>query len=127
MRRMKTGIAEIAISIFLVFTIFLSSGLAQQRPVGQIVGSVNDPTGATVPDCEVKLEDQATGAQRTTKSGSDGAFVFLNLQPGNYRVTLSAKGFRTVIYSNIKVDAARNTDLVATLEVGNIGESVQVV
>src|SRR5262245_42193853 len=94
------------ISIFtLTITILFSAGWAQQRPVGQIVGQVHDAQGALVTNCDVKLEDQATGAQRTTKAGSDGAFVFLNLQPGTYKVTVLASGFRTAVYSDIKVDA----------------------
>jgi hypothetical protein len=69
-------------SIFaLAVTLLFSPMWAQQRPVGQIVGQVHDAQGALVTNCDVKLEDQATGAQRTTRAGSDGAFVFLNLQP----------------------------------------------
>jgi hypothetical protein len=115
-------------SIFaLTITLLLLPLWAQQRPVGQIVGLVHDAQGALVTDCDVKLEDQATGAQRTTRAGSDGAFVFLNLQPGTYKVTVSANGFRTALYKDIKVDAARTTDLTATLEVGDVGETVQVI
>jgi len=31
--------------------------LAQVRPVGQIVGTVQDPTGAVIPGAEVTLQD----------------------------------------------------------------------
>jgi Carboxypeptidase regulatory-like domain len=116
------------VSIFtLTITFLFSAGWAQQRPVGQIVGQVRDAQGALVTNCDVKLEDQATGAQRTTRAGSDGAFVFLNLQPGTYKVMVSSNGFRTAVYSDIKVDAARTTDISATLEVGDVGDTVQVI
>jgi Carboxypeptidase regulatory-like domain len=127
MRRMRFRVASVVSALVLIATILLSAAFAQQRPVGQIVGSVQDSQGGLVPSCEVKLEDQATGAQRTTNTGSDGGFVILNLQPGTYKVTISAKGFRTAVYSDVKVDAARTTDLVATMEVGDVGETVQVV
>ncbi|MCI0351740.1 MAG: carboxypeptidase-like regulatory domain-containing protein, partial [Acidobacteriales bacterium] len=100
---------------------------AQVRPTGQIVGVVQDSEGGVLPGSEVKLEDEATGATQKTISKSDGAFVFLNLQPGAYKITVTGKGFRTAVYTAVKVDAARTTNLTATLQIGEIGETVQVI
>ncbi len=100
---------------------------AQIRPTGQIVGVIQDVQGEVLAGGDVKLEDEATGATQTAKTRSDGGFVFLNLQPGNYKITMTAKGFRTAVYTAVKVDAARTTNLTATLQVGEIGETVQVV
>lgn len=119
---MMTGVVALVMA-------FLSAPVAwaQVRPTGQIVGVVQDLNGGVLPDSEVKLEDEATGATQTTTAKSDGAFVFLNLQPGTYKITVTGKGFRTAVYTAVKVDAARTTNLNAILQVGEIGETVQVV
>src|ERR1041385_5822790 len=43
---------------------------------GQVVGSVQDSSGAAVPGVTLKLENAATKAVQTTTAGSDGGFVF---------------------------------------------------
>src|ERR1041385_5822789 len=53
-----------------------SLGLAQIATTGQVVGSVQDSSGAAVPGVTLKLENAATKAVQTTTAGSDGGFVF---------------------------------------------------
>jgi hypothetical protein len=83
--------------------------------------------GAVIAGAEVKLEDEATGAAQTTKSNPDGGFVFSSLQVGTYRITVSMQGFRTAVYSGVKVDAGRTTDVTVKLRVGEVAEVVEVV
>lgn len=118
---LAVGIVALAAAILLA-----PLASAQVRPTGQIVGVAQDAEGAVLPGVEVKLEDEATSAIQTTTARSDGAFVFLNLQPGTYKITVTGKGFRTVVYTAVKVDAARTTNLTATLQIGEIGETVEV-
>jgi len=100
--------------ILLILLAWAPVAWAQVRPVGQIVGVVQDPAGAVIPGAEVKVEDEATGASQNRKSGPDGGFVFLNLQVGTYKITVSMPGFRTGAYPGLKVDAARATNLTVT-------------
>jgi len=117
----------IAVILILGLFVWAPVSRAQVRPVGQLTGIVQDPTGAVLPDAEVKLQDEATGATQTQKTGPNGAFTFVNLQVGTYKVTVSMPGFKTTVLSGLKVDAGRTTSITVTLQVGEIAEAVEVV
>jgi hypothetical protein len=99
---------------------------AQVRTTGQIVGTVKDATGAVVPNAELILIDLGTGNSQPAKSGSDGGFVFPNLQPGTYTLTATAGGFQPMTLQSIVVQTARVTDLVVQFQVAGLTEAVQV-
>lgn len=61
-----------------------------------ISGTVLDTNGDMVQGARVKLSEAATGGmQREMKSGATGEFVFANLEPGSYFVTVSGDGMTT--------------------------------
>lgn len=99
---------------------------AQVRTVGQIVGVVEDPTGAVVPGAKVVLTDVGTGFTKETNSAEDGKFIFPDLQHGIYSITVTAPGFRTSVHRNLKVDAGLTAHVVAKLELGQQAETITV-
>jgi hypothetical protein len=103
-----------------------SLGLAQIATTGQVVGSVQDSSGAAVPGVTLKLENAATKAVQTTTAGSDGGFVFPTVPPGVYDLTATITGFETAIYKGIVVNAARTTNQTVGLKVGAVTETLQV-
>ncbi len=117
----------LATAVILGLLVWAPGLSAQVRPVGQLTGIVQDPAGAVVPGAEVKLQDEATGAVQTQKTGPNGAFTFVNLLVGTYRISVSMPGFKTAVLSGLKVDAGRTTSVVVTLQVGEIAEAVEVV
>ena len=100
--------------------------LAQVRATGEIRGTVKDPSAALIPGVSLRAKDLATGNAAATASGTSGAYVFLNLQPGAYEVTAQASGFQTAVFPRIIVETARTVDLNITLAVGGVTESVEV-
>jgi hypothetical protein len=100
--------------------------LAQARTTGQIVGTVKDASGAVVPGAEVVLVDTGTGNTVATRSGSEGGFVFPNLQPGRYQITATAQGFQPVTLQQVVVETGRGTDVVVQFEVAGVTEQVRV-
>lgn len=121
MRRFAT------LSLFVLVAVSLagSAALAQVRTVGQLVGVVEDPTGAVIPGAKVVVLSE-TGVQKEVTSGADGKFVVTELLFGNYRVTVSSEGFRTAVYPNIKIEAGIVANLVVKLEVGATAETITV-
>jgi hypothetical protein len=67
---------------------------AQVRTTGSIVGTIRDASGATVPDAQVEATDTETNIGSTLKAGHDGGFVFAALQPGTYRLLVTADNFQ---------------------------------
>src|SRR5712664_3307400 len=99
---------------------------AQTASSSTVTGTVFDKSGATVPNAKVDLEDVDTGAKTSATTGNDGGYTFPSVRPGNYNVTVTAKGFRQTAVSHIKVDIGKSALVNAVLEVGGMTETVEV-
>src|ERR1700733_9761761 len=92
-------------SHYLTFTLFLVIYLGISRvPVwgqgvagAQIAGVVTDPSGAVVPNAEVKATQTETNSVHVATSDNKGAYLMPNLPLGPYRITVTAVGFRTYV------------------------------
>ena len=109
---------------FLVFT--TTSLLAQSSAgTGRIDGTVYDPSGAAVPSASVAAVNEATGLNTEQKSDSTGHFLFLDLQPGTYKVTVQKAGFRTSA-QEVQVAVGTTATLLPKLMIGTVDTSVTV-
>jgi hypothetical protein len=61
----------------------LAMGANAQTFRGAINGTVTDPSGAVVPQAQVRAIDTATGIEHTTVTTSDGEFSFQDLPLGD--------------------------------------------
>ena len=61
---------------------------------GSIVGTVQDESGAAVPNATISMVDNATTQSRATVSSDEGAFALTDVAAGSYTLTVTAKGFR---------------------------------
>jgi hypothetical protein len=104
----------------------LASAEAQVRTTGQIVGVVRDSTQAIVAGADLILVDTGTGLSHETKSGTDGGFVFPNLQPGTYSLTATASGFQSTTIQSLIVNTARATDVNVVFQVAGVTETLTV-
>jgi Carboxypeptidase regulatory-like domain/TonB-dependent Receptor Plug Domain len=95
-----------------------------QASTGTIYGSVADASGAVLPGALVTLSGANTGG-RTTTSGTQGDFRFLNLDPGTYKLAVSMKGFGTV-NREVVVTTGQNVNLSFALKVAGQSEEVTV-
>src|SRR3954471_16621802 len=76
---------------------FLGSPLLAQIPTGTIAGTVNDQSAAALTRAAVTVTNKATGAVRTTQSGTDGIFSVPSLVAGEYDVLIDAQGFQPTV------------------------------
>src|SRR5437016_10217868 len=106
--------------------ISVQPALAQLRIVGSISGTVQDPTGAVVPNARVVLKDQKTGLTKESTTTEAGTFLFPDLASGSYQVTVSMPGFKTELVPSISVSTSQTTDVRITLEVGQTTETVTI-
>src|SRR5712664_4609547 len=93
----------------LVFAILVVLSLAvaanAQTFRGSINGTVTDPSGAVVPNAQVKATESATGIDHTSVTTSDGAFAFQDIPLGFYKVTVTAAGFPVYTVDKVEVTA----------------------
>lgn len=93
---------------------------------GSLTGTVSDPTQAVIPGATVEAVNAATGVTKRTTTNERGIYIFNDLQPGLYKVTVTAKAFATVTSEDLNIEANRVRRLDVTLQVAEVTERVMV-
>src|SRR5512143_1897900 len=127
LRKMKSLAYTAALLMIsgLFLPLFSSTVLAQSSK-GIIAGTITDPNGAVVDGATVKITNKATNVIRETKTTADGLFRIDAVDPGTYKIDVSAGGFKTSSRDNVTVEAAQANTTDFTLEVGAQTEVVNV-
>ena len=97
-----------------------------QSYTGSVTGLVTDPSGAVVPNVQVRLVDEDKGFSFSATSDSAGRYVFRQVPPGSYKITVEAQGFRAETRSGIKLDVSQNVTVDFTLQVGATNQTVEI-
>lgn len=100
--------------------------LAQSTTNGAIGGIVKDPQGAVVANASVTARNDETNKETTATSDDEGSFRIVQLEPGNYTVTINAQGFTTLVQQKVVVEVGRVTTLETPLSIGGTTETVEV-
>ncbi len=115
--------------LFLIFFIAASimclPAYAQDRTA--INGTVTDPSGAVAPNVRITLTSPATGFTHETRTGPTGIYEFPTLPIGSYKVTMSKEGFRPYEIDRVDLVFGQVRTVDATLQVGTMAETVQVI
>jgi hypothetical protein len=104
----------------------LTGGVAHAQNGGEITGTVTDPTGAVVPNVDVKITSVETGSSRATKSNGAGIFDFPGLDNGDYNLTASITGFQAYRKDAIVLNIAETLREDIALAVGTASQEVVV-
>jgi hypothetical protein len=78
----------------IIAVLILPALLLAQAGTG-VTGVVEDETRAVMAGAKVTLLRQDTGAMRSTTSGQDGKFIFEDVSPAGYVLTVEMSGFET--------------------------------
>jgi len=97
-----------------------------QSERGSIRGTVEDATGAVVPNAEVTAINVATNVRTATHSTESGNYNIPQLPPGSYTVVAERSGFKKTVLDNVLVQVAEVVGLDLRMEVGQVNESVTV-
>jgi len=110
------------------FALIVASSVAFSQGIitGGISGTVADPSGAIIPNADVKVISDSTGTTFAVKSNSEGAFQISDVPIGSYTVTVSAAGFGSTVLNHVGVVAGNSTPLKVALSIGQNAETVQV-
>ena len=111
------------IQVFVAF--LLLAGSASAQFTGNIQGTVEDPSGAAVPQAKVALLNLATQASATTTTDGTGGFRFLSLAPGPYKITVEAAGFARA-EATVNLGTNQNLNVPISVKVGAGSETVNV-
>jgi hypothetical protein len=120
------GVSRPLILSICVVAILLCATVVLASPTGSVVGTVKDPSGASVSGAELTLTNLATNAKMAAVSDANGDFQFLQLAPAEYSLVVQFPGFKKLTERNIVVQVDQITHIAVALEVGSVAEMVEV-
>jgi hypothetical protein len=99
---------------------------AQSITSGNVTGVVTDPAHSAVPNASVTLTDVDTNAVQKTTTGAQGNYRFAFIQPGIYKISVSAAGFGTQERAEIVVTPGQPTAADFQLQISGVSTTVEV-
>lgn len=93
---------------------------------GTLRGEVRDASGAVIAGATVRIVRESTGETRNQPTTSAGTFNFAELLIGEYTVTVEAPGFAKSSRKGVDVRANQVSDVLVTLQVGDVQQVVEV-
>ncbi len=105
----------------------VAAGLyAQALSSGKFLGTVKDPTGASVPGATVGIVRAGTELHLETTTDAEGNYQLLDIPIGEYHLEFQKEGFHKVLRTGISLSAGQSLRIDATLELGSLAETVTV-
>jgi hypothetical protein len=84
---------------------------------GTVQGTVKDPTGGVMQAVQVRISNPVSGFSRTANTDAAGRYVFSNVPPNSYHITVEAQGFQTLERDvDVRTGVPITVDLTLALE-----------
>jgi Carboxypeptidase regulatory-like domain len=116
-----------AIILLIAFMVrFTVDGRGQSGTSCAISGTVTDATGAMIPRAAVTATETNTRSVRTGTTDANGHYLFSQVNPGTYRVTVQVSGFAAESSQPTLVEVGRNMALNFSLRPASSSQTVQV-
>jgi hypothetical protein len=112
----------------ILFTAFLSfaPALYAQTATGQVNGTVSDAFGAAIVGATVGLTNQGTNIVTQTETNGTGYYLFINVQPGSYALTVEMKGFKSARVLALILEVNQATTQNVRMDIGELTQAVTV-
>jgi hypothetical protein len=107
--------------------LFMMTSLSYgQTTSGDLVGTVKDPSGATIPNAVLTVTNEETGVVVSIKAESNGEFRAANLLPGKYDIEVKSPGFNPYVLHGVSVELNKTATTNVTLSIGSANTTVEV-
>src|SRR5215475_7092517 len=110
----------------LVSLLLAASAAYAQSTFGAVVGTVTDSQQGVIVGAVVRLTEVQTNIARSTVSTNLGAYEFVNLNQGVYRLEIVKDGFGAFATQNFEVAARQTVRIDAELRPANIRQTTTV-
>ena len=109
---------------FLILAIFLGSSAVRADVTGSIQGVVRDRSQGAIAGARLTITNVETNLRYEETTGPDGSYRVLALPAGNYKLTVTAGGFRNFVETGIVVKVNDQLQVDVTLDVGSVQQEV---
>ncbi|GGG65465.1 TonB-dependent receptor [Edaphobacter dinghuensis] len=113
-----------AFSFFAILVLFSASAFAQIA--ADLRGRVLDSSGAAVAHAQVELTESSTNLHQTAVSSNEGDYVFTHLNPGSYRLEVTAPGFKHLSRTGVTMIVGQTVSVDLALTPGGDQQTVTV-
>jgi hypothetical protein len=113
------------VSLFAALVVLTGVSAFAQGANSTISGTVIDSAGGAIPGAAVVVKNES-GVSFEAVSNGEGIFNVPSVPPGTYTVTVSLTGFKTALIKDVRVISGTPASIKATLEVGQLSETVNV-
>ena len=112
-------------AICIILLAFLPRAFAQTQ-TATLRGVVTDRSGGVIPGAAVVLTNVDQNRPWTVLTNDVGEYVFLQIPPGRYSLTVTQTGFKKYDRTGLELLVATASELNIALDLGEVNESVQV-
>jgi hypothetical protein len=106
--------------------IMSATRLAAQSTFGSIRGTVQDDSGAVIPDTQITLHSTDQNTDRVVKSNTAGNYEFENVLAGKYRIVAHHDGFADSVVNDITLAARQDSRYALTMAIAAQSTTVEV-
>jgi Carboxypeptidase regulatory-like domain/TonB-dependent Receptor Plug Domain len=110
----------------LFFVLLQTQTVLGQVDQGSVSGTVQDSSGAVVPNARVTLLNKDVGLSLETTTKNSGEYIFTPVRIGNYSLSVTAPGFSTTTQENLSVNVEQHLQVNVQLKTGASAETVEV-
>jgi hypothetical protein len=122
----KGRAAALAAALSVLILLLAAPPAGAQIDTGRIVGTVQDQSGAVVPNAQVTLKNEGTGLVLTTQTGGTGVYVFSGLKVGSYLLEVELAGFQKFARPGLPVHVQRDLTIDVVLIPGQVTQTTTV-
>ena len=120
------SLVVLALGLCCCLAMLMGPRVSAQSTFGSISGTITDSSGSAIPDAQVTLTSLATAATQTVRTGGDGLYSFVNLNPGDYRMDVQKDGFKHFKREPVTVEVQQAVRIDPALEIGAVTQTVEV-
>ncbi|MGA3081463.1 MAG: TonB-dependent receptor [Terracidiphilus sp.] len=114
------------LAMFALFALIVAVPIFAQSDRATIAGTVKDSLSAVMTGVQVSVTNVGTNAVETVTTDNAGDYRVGNLPVGNYTVSFSKNGFKTLERKGITLLISQVAEIDATLQLGGTTESIVV-
>jgi len=91
-------------AIGLAALVWLTSVLpARAQADGRFAGTVQDASGAFLPNANITVKNEKTGEERSVTTSAQGLYVVTNLKPSTYTIRATSGNFSPLEYTGLQL------------------------